>query len=251
MSKSKGTILVTGGSRGIGAATCQLAAEAGYAVAVNYRTEPERAEALRRQIEDAGGTAVTVAGDVAEAADVTRMFDEAEAALGPLTALVNNAGIVGQASPFADADPATWRHVIDVNLIGLMLCSREGIRRMALSRGGRGGAIVNLSSCAATMGSAGEFVWYAASKAAVDCFTLGVGREVADDGIRVNAVAPGMIDTEIHARSGAAERVARLVPGVPMKRIGTAEEVARAILFLLSDDASYVTGTVLRIGGGR
>jgi NAD(P)-dependent dehydrogenase (short-subunit alcohol dehydrogenase family) len=182
---------------------------------------------------------------------VTRMFDETQAALGPVTALVNNAGAVGVAGPFADADPAMLQQVVDVNLIGLMLCTREAIRRMALSRGGTGGAIVNVSSCAATLGSSGEFTWYAASKAGVDCFTMGVAREVADDGIRINAVAPGMIDTEIHARAGSPERVARLMPGVPMRRIASPEEVARPILFLLSSDASYVTGAILRIGGGR
>ncbi len=251
MTESKGTLLVTGASRGIGAATCRLGAAAGYAVAVNYRSEEERAEALCRELREAGAKAVAVPGDIAEPAEVTALFDAAESALGPLTGLVNNAGIVGTASRFVDADPAGWRKVIEVNVCGLMDCTREGIARMALSRGGKGGAIVNLSSCAATLGSSGEFVWYAASKAAVDTFTMGVAREVADDGIRINAVAPGMIDTEIHERAGAGDRVARLVPGVPMRRIGSAEEVAKGILFLLSDDSSYVTGTVLRIGGGR
>jgi len=251
MGSERGVLLVTGASRGIGAATCRLAAAEGFAVAINYRTEADRAEDLRYELVAEGCTAVTVAGDVSQFDNVIGIFDQTEVALGPVTAVVNNAGISGQSGPLADADPAALRRVIDVNLTGLILCTREAIRRMALSRGGHGGAIVNLSSCAATLGSSAEFVWYAASKAGVDCFTMGVAREAADDGIRINAVAPGMIDTEIHARSGDAERVARLTPTVPMRRVAAPEEVARPILFLLSPAASYITGAVLRVGGGR
>jgi NAD(P)-dependent dehydrogenase (short-subunit alcohol dehydrogenase family) len=251
MSSKDQVLLVTGASRGIGATTCRLAAAAGYRIAINYRTEPERAAALCNDIIADGGRAVTVGGDVSKLPDVERIFDEAANALGPVTAVVNNAGAVGRAGPFADADPAMLQNVIDVNLVGLMLCTREAIRRMALSRGGPGGVIVNVSSCAATLGSSGEFVWYAASKAGVDSFTMGVAREVADDGIRINAVAPGMIDTEIHERAGSPERVARLTPGVPMRRIASPDEVAKPILFLLSSDASYMTGSVIRVGGGR
>lgn len=245
------TLLVTGGGRGIGAATARLAAARGYAVAINYLQGRASAEALVAEIAAAGGKAVALQGDCADEAAAARLFDEAERLLGPVTALVNSAGRTGRASRLDEADPQDIRATIDLNVTGLILATREAIRRLSTRFGGPGGAIVNLSSAAATLGSSGEFVWYAASKAAVDAFTIGVAREVAADGIRVNAVAPGLIDTEIHAAAGRPDRVRQLAPGVPLQRAGGAEEVARPILWLLSDEASYVTGAILRIGGGR
>lgn len=246
-----GVMMVTGGGRGIGAATCRLAAKAGYAVCVNYRSDAGAAEALVAEIEGAGGRAVAVRGDVAREADVTRLFETCDEKLGVPTALVANAGIVGAGGRFDAADPAMMRAVMDLNVMGLLYSNQAAVRRMSREHGGRGGAIVNLSSMAAFLGSPNEFVWYAASKGAVESFTIGLSREVAGEGIRVNAVAPGLIETDIHASSGDAGRVERLVAGVPMGRSGSAEEVAEAILWLLSDAASYVTGTSIRIGGGR
>jgi len=251
MTESKGVLLVTGGGRGIGAATAKMAAARGWAVAVNYVEAEGRAAAVVAEIERAGGRAVAIRGDLGRPEAIVPLFDETERRLGRLTALVNNAGMVGHASPLADCDPDDVIRTVGLNLTGLILATREGIRRMAKSRGGPGGAIVNLSSAAATLGSTGEFVWYAASKAGVDIFTEGVAREVANDGVRINAVSPGMIDTEIHASAGVPDRVARFTPMVPMKRAGSTEEVAEAILWLLSDAASYVTGANIRVGGGR
>ena len=204
----------------------------------------------------AGGRAGAIQADVADEADVLRLFDQATVALGPLTALVNNAGITGRSGRFADLTPAAIDEVLRVNVTGAFICAREAVRRMSTAPGGpygpgRGGAIVNLSSAAATMGSPGEYVHYAASKGAIDTMTVGLAKEVARQGIRVNAVAPGMIDTEIHASSGDPGRIDRIVPTVPMARIGSAEEVAEAVLYLLSDGAAYITGTVLRVAGGR
>ncbi len=245
------TILVTGGGRGIGAAICRLAAARGYDVAVNYARDEKAARSVVDAIADSGGKAVAVRGDVADAGQVTEMFDAAERALGPLTALVANAGITGTISRLEDADPAAIARVVDVNVTGALLCMREAVRRMSTRNGGKGGAIVGISSAAVTLGSPGEFVWYAASKAAIDTMVLGLGREVAAEGIRVNAVAPALIDTEIHAAAGAPDRVERMAPGIPMGRAGTPEEVAEAVLFLLSDAAGYITGEVIRVGGGR
>lgn len=245
------TLLITGGSRGIGAATARLAAARGYAVAVNYVQDKAAAEALVAEIAGAGGRAVALQGDCADEAATARLFDETARQLGPVTALVNSAGRTGLASRLEEADPRDIRATIDLNVTGLILATREAIRRMSKRFGGAGGAIVNLSSAAATLGASGEFVWYAASKAAVDTFTVGVAREVAADGIRVNAVAPGMIDTDIHAAAGKPDRVAQMAPIIPMLRAGSADEVAAPILWLLSDEASYVTGAILRIGGGR
>jgi NAD(P)-dependent dehydrogenase (short-subunit alcohol dehydrogenase family) len=244
-------LLITGGSRGIGAATALLAAQQGWAVAVNYSSNSRAADEVVRQIRAAGGTAITVQADVAIEAQVLAMFATVEAQLGRLTGLVNNAGVVGEAARLDQMDLARWRRLLDINVIGSLLCAREAVRRMSTRHGGSGGAIVNLSSVAATLGSPGQYVDYAATKGAIDALTLGLGREVAAEGIRVNAVRPGVIDTEIHASGGQPERAQQLAPTIPMKRPGTAEEVAQAIVWLLSEQASYTTGSVLDVAGGR
>jgi len=246
-----GTLVITGGSRGIGAATARLAAARGYAVCINYRSDAKAARGVVDAIESAGGRAHAVRGNVADEADVVRLFDESQRAFGPPTGLVNNAGVVGPANRVADVPLSTLREVFDINILGAFLAAREAVRRMSTARGGKGGSIVNLSSMASFLGSPGEFVHYAASKGAIETFTIGLSREVAREGIRVNAVAPGLIDTEIHAAAGFPDRVERLGPTVPMGRGGTADEVAEAILWLLSDAASYVNGTSLRVSGGR
>jgi NAD(P)-dependent dehydrogenase (short-subunit alcohol dehydrogenase family) len=243
----KKILLVTGGGRGIGAATCRMAAQAGYAVAVNYHVDKSAAELLAAEI---GGVAVQA--DVSKVEDVSRLFAQIETQLGPISYVVNSAGITGKSSRLVDADLETIRQTIDTNLFGTILVSRESVKRMSTRLGGTGGVIVNITSGAASIGSANEFVWYAASKAGVDAFTLGLGREVADEGIRVAAVAPGLIDTELHARStGEPGRVDRMRDMIPMKREASADEIAKTILFLLSDEASYITATTLRVSGGR
>ena len=244
-------LLVTGGSRGIGAATARLAAARGYAVAVNYTQEEAAAAQVVASITAAGGRAVALRADCSQHSELVRLFDATEKALGPITALVNNAGRTGRIARVESVDPDDLRATIDLNVTGLMLATREGIRRMSRRFGGAGGAIVNLSSGAATLGSTGEFVWYAASKAAVDTFTMGVAREVAEDGVRINAVSPGLIDTDIHVTAGNPDRVAQMTPQIPLRRPGSAEEVAEPILFLLSDAAAYITGAILRVTGGR
>lgn len=244
-------MIVTGGGRGIGAATVRAAAAAGYAVCVNYRRRHADAEALAAEIGDTGGRAIAVQADTSVEADVVRLFATVDRELGPLSALVNNAGTTGPLGTVADIQMATLREVLDVNVAGYFLCAREAIRRMSTRRGGTGGAIVNVSSRAAVLGNAGEWVHYAASKAAIDIMTVGLAREVAAEGIRVNAVRPGLIDTEIHASAGAGDRVHRLLVNVPMARIGSPDEVAATILWLLSGEAPYVTGAIVDISGAR
>ena len=244
-------LLVTGGSRGIGAATARAAARAGYKVAINYVNDAKAADALAKEIRKAGGTAVPIQADVSREDEIIRLFETLDRELGQLTHLVNNAGITGRAGRIADVDAGMLERVIAVNVTGAILVAREAVRRMSTARGGKGGAIVNLSSMAAVLGAPGEWVGYAASKGAIDSFTVGLSREVAEEGIRVNAVAPGLIDTDIHVTAGQPDRIERMAPTVPMARAGSAAEVAAAILWLLSDEASYVTGTIVRVSGGR
>ncbi len=244
-------MIVTGGGRGIGAATARLAAARGYAVCVNYRADRASADALVADIAAAGGRAIAVAADVSQEADVKRLFATVDAQLGPLDALVNNAGILERQQRVEDVDAARLQRILAANVVGAFLCAREAVRRMSTRHGGRGGAIVNVSSAAARLGSPGEYVDYAASKGAVDTMTIGLSREVADEGIRVNAVRPGYIYTDMHASGGEPGRVDRIGPSLPMKRGGQASEVANAILWLLSDEASYATGTFIELAGGR
>ena len=244
-------VLVTGGSRGIGAATALLAAQQGYAVAVNYTANSLAADEVVRQIRAGGGQAVAVQADVADEAQVLGMFAKIDAKLGRLSALVNNAGVVDVSARVEDMSMARWRRMFDINVIGTLLCAREAVRRMSHRHGGEGGAIVNVSSAAARLGSPGQYVDYAAAKGAVDAFTIGLAKEVAAEGIRVNAVRPGLIETDIHASGGLPDRVRDLAHQVPMQRGGSAEEVAQAIVWLLSDAASYTTMSLLAASGGR
>ena len=246
-----GVVLITGGSRGIGASTALLAAARGYAVCVNYRSNAAAADAVVTAIAKAGGTAIAQQGDVSVESDVVRLFETCDARLGPLTALVNNAAILETQTRVESVDAARLQRILATNVTGAFICAREAVRRMSTRHGGSGGAIVNLSSRASVLGSPGEYVDYAASKAAVDTLTIGLSQEVAAEGIRVNAVRAGIIYTEIHASGGEPGRVDRMKAFVPMRRGGTAEEVARAILWLLSDEASYTTGTFLDVSGGR
>jgi NAD(P)-dependent dehydrogenase (short-subunit alcohol dehydrogenase family) len=244
-------ILITGGGRGIGAAIAIAAARAGYDVAFSYKSDSKRAEAVVADIKSIGRKAFALQSDVAREDEVVALFARVDKELGPLNALVNNAGITGRAARVQDVDAATVNEVMAANVTGSFICAREAVKRMSIRRGGRGGAIVNISSAASRHGSPGEYIHYAASKGAIDTFTVGLAKEVADDGIRVNAIRPGLIDTEIHASSGIPDRVARITPTIPLKRIGRADEVAAAVLWLLSDAASYVTGTILDVSGGR
>jgi NAD(P)-dependent dehydrogenase (short-subunit alcohol dehydrogenase family) len=244
-------LVVTGGSRGIGAATALLAAQRGYSVCVNYRQNREAAERVVKAIEATGARAVAVAGDVAVEADVVRLFETCDDALGSLVGLVNNAGILETQMRVETMDAARLHRVFATNIIGPFLCAREAVRRMSTKRGGGGEAIVNISSGASRLGSPGEYVDYAASKGAVDTLTIGLAREVADEGIRVNAVRAGFIYTELHASGGEPQRVDRVKALVPMKRGGSVEEVARAILWLLSDESSYTTGAFIDVTGGK
>lgn len=244
-------LIVTGGSRGIGAATSRLAAARGYAVCLTYRSNVGAANAVVGEIENAGGKAIAVAADVAVEADVLRLFDTVVRQLGPVRALVNNAGILERHMRVDEMDAGRLQRVLATNVVGTFLCAREAVRRMSTRHGGGGGAIVNVSSMAARLGAPGEYVDYAASKGAVDSMTIGLAREVAGEGIRVNAVCPGVIYTDIHASGGEPGRVDRIKASVPMQRGGTAEEVAQAILWLLSEQASYSTGTFVDVSGGR
>jgi len=251
MTKDNGVVVITGAGRGIGAATARLAAERGYAVCVNYRSDASAAGEVVAAARSAGAQAVAVQADVAREADVIRLFDAATAELGTVTALVNNAGILERQCRLDEMEAARFERVLATNVTGSLLCAREAVRRMSTRHGGRGGAIVNVSSIAATLGSPGEYVDYAASKGAIDSMTVGLARELAEDGIRVNAVRPGVIHTDIHASGGEPGRVERVKKAVPMKRGGQPEEVARAILWLLSPEASYCTGAFIDVSGGR
>jgi NAD(P)-dependent dehydrogenase (short-subunit alcohol dehydrogenase family) len=243
--------VITGGGRGIGAATARLAASRGYAVCVNYRSNREAAASVVGEIEAAGGRAVAIAADMSVEADVVRLFQECDQALGPLSALVNSAGIIERQMRVDEMDAGRLQRVFATNVFGPFLCSREAVRRMSTRHGGRGGAIVNVSSLASVYGSPNEYVDYAATKGAIDTLTTGLAREVATEGIRVNVVRAGHIYTEFHALGGEPDRVDRVKADVPMKRGGRPEEVAEAIVWLLSDEASYVTGTRLDVAGGR
>jgi NAD(P)-dependent dehydrogenase (short-subunit alcohol dehydrogenase family) len=243
-------LVVTGASRGIGAATARLAARRGHAVCVNYRAAREEAEALAAEIRAGGGDATAVQADIADERQVEALFEAADR-MGALGGLVNNAGVLERQCALADMEAARIARIMATNVVGLMLCAREAVRRMSTHRGGRGGAIVNVSSAAARTGSPGEYVDYAASKGAVDTFTRGLAVEVAAQGIRVNAVRPGFIHTGIHARGGEPGRIERLAPSIPLGRGGTPEEVAQAIVWLLSPEASYSTGIALDVSGGR
>ena len=244
-------LLITGGGRGIGAATALLAARRGYAVAVNYASNSLAADEVVRTIRAGGGTAVAVQADVGDEAQVAAMFQKVDARLGRLTALVNNAGVVDVQARVDEMSVARLERMFRTNVIGSFICAREAVRRMSTRYGGAGGAIVNISSGAARLGSPGQYVDYAASKGAIDTFTIGLAKEVAAEGIRVNAVRPGLIDTEIHASGGMPERAFELAPTVPMQRTGSAEEIAGAILWLLSAEASYTTMALLDVTGGR
>jgi NAD(P)-dependent dehydrogenase (short-subunit alcohol dehydrogenase family) len=247
---SRGVLVVTGGSRGIGAACARLGARDGWAVCVNYASNREAAEAVVADIKAAGGAAAAVQGDVSDEADVDRVFAAADA-MGTLGGLVNNAGVVDLPGRVDELDAARLARMWAINVTGSFLCAGRAIRRMSTRHGGAGGAIVSITSAAAKMGAPGSMVHYAASKGAIDSFTIGLALEVAGEGIRVNAVRPGLIDTDIHASGGDPDRMKRLVNDVPAKRIGTADEVAEAVMWLLGDKASYTSGTTIEVSGGR
>jgi NAD(P)-dependent dehydrogenase (short-subunit alcohol dehydrogenase family) len=248
---NNGTLVVTGGSRGIGAAIATLAGARGFSIAVNFANGYAEAEAVVQKIVSAGGRAISIQADVAREEDVVRLFETAERKLGPIRDLVNNAAITGGFARVDSVSADTLAKVMAVNVTGAVLCAREAVRRMSTRHGGEGGSIVNISSRAAKTGSAGEWVHYAASKGAIDSFTVGLAREVATEGIRVNAVAPGLIETGLHAANGEPDRLKKLASTIPMQRAGTPEEVAEAVLWLLSPEASYTTGAILEVGGGR
>ncbi|GAA6121266.1 SDR family oxidoreductase [Acidovorax sp. FG27] len=251
MSDTPRVALITGGSRGIGAATALLAARQGWAVAVNYARNEAAAQSVVRQIAEAGGTAIAVQGDVAVEADVVAMFQAVDERLGRLGCLVNNAGVVDVPARVDEMSGERLRRMFDINVLGSFYCAREAVRRMSTRHGGAGGSIVNVSSAAARIGAAGQYVDYAAAKGAVDVLTLGLAREVAAEGIRVNAVRPGLIETEIHASGGLPDRVRDLAHLVPMGRGGTAGEVAEAIVWLMGDASPYTTMTLMEVSGGR
>jgi NAD(P)-dependent dehydrogenase (short-subunit alcohol dehydrogenase family) len=246
-----GTLIVTGASRGIGAAVARLAAQRGYTVAVNFSRRENEAKKIVSEITGKGGRAVAIRADVSCEKDILGLFQSAERELGPIRALVNNAGITGGFARVENVTAEAIEKTFAVNVTGSILCAREAVRRMSTKRGGSGGAIVNLSSIAARTGGAGEWVHYAAAKGAIDTFTIGLAREVAAEVIRVNAVSPGLVDTEIHSANGEPGRLQRLMPTIPMNRAGQPIEIAEAVLWLLSPEASYVTGSILEVGGGR
>lgn len=247
----KKVLLVTGGSRGIGAATALLAAQQGWSVAVNYTANSLAADEVVRQIRASGGNAISIQADVANEAQVLRMFEHIDAKMGRLQGLVNNAGVVDMTARVDEMSVARWKRMFDINVIGSLICAREAVRRMSTRHGGEGGSIVNVSSAAARLGAPGQYVDYAAAKGAIDAFTIGLAKEVAAEGIRVNAVRPGLIETDIHASGGLPNRVKDLQHLVPAQRGGSAEEVAEAIVWLLSDSASYTTMSFLDVSGGR
>ena len=244
-------LLVTGGSRGIGAAVAVLAAKQGYAVAINFNGNLAAASAVAAHVRGDGGKAICVQADVSDEAAVLAMYARVDAELGRLTALVNNAGVVDWPSRVDAMSVARLRRMFDINVLGSFICAREAVLRMSTRHGGAGGCIVNLSSAAARLGSPGQYVDYAAAKGAIDTFTMGLAKELATEGIRVNAVRPGIIDTDIHASGGIPDRVAQMTPLVPMQRAGSAQEVAEAVVWLLSDASSYTTGSVIDVTGGR
>lgn len=244
-------LLVTGGSRGIGAAVCRLAASQGWRVAVNYASNKDAADAVVSDIVGQGGDAFAVKGDVGNAADITAMFAAVDKHFGRLDGLVNNAGIVDQPQRVDEMSVERIERMMRINITGSVLCAAEAVRRMSTRHGGKGGSIVNISSMAAIIGSPSQYVDYAASKAAIDTFTIGLAREVATEGVRVNAIRPGIIDTDIHASGGLPDRAKDMAPSIPMQRPGTAGEVADAVLYLLSSYSSYVTGAIMNVSGGR
>jgi len=244
-------MLITGASRGIGAATARLAAQQGYALCLNYHQRSDAASVVLEQVRGLGVTAIAVKADVADEAQVLHMFDVIDREFGRLDVLVNNAGMLEQQMRLEQMDAARWSRVLGANVIGSFLCAREAIKRMSTRHGGQGGAIVNISSVAARLGAPGEYIDYAAAKGAIDSMTLGLAKEVASEGLRVNAVRPGVIHTEIHAAGGEPDRVERVKASVPMGRGGQAEEIAEAILWLASEQASYTSGALLDVAGGR
>ena len=246
-----GIALITGSGRGIGAASALLAAKRGWAVCVNYISKADRAEAVVAEIRAGGGKAIAVQADTANEADVIRLFEQVDRDLGRLTSLVNNAGVTGRAGRLETFDAATLRRILDVNVVGTLLCTQQAVKRMSTKQGGTGGTIVNVSSIAAQLGGANQWIPYAAAKGAVNSITTGSAKEFAAEGIRVNAIMPGLIDTEIHIEAGVGDRLEKVIPQVPMGRIGTAAECAEAIVWLMSGEAAYMTGANLLISGGR
>jgi len=246
-----GVAIITGSGRGIGAATAKLAARRGYAVCVNYLKNEARADAVVAEIRAGGGRAIMVQADTANEDEVIQLFERVDLELGPLTALVNNAGITGRAGRLDGIDAGSIRRVLEVNVTGAILCAQQAVKRMSARNGGAGGSIVNVSSQAAVLGGANQWIPYAAAKGAINSFTLGLAKEVAAEGIRVNAISPGLIETEIHAAAGVGDRLQKMLPLVPMGRLGSAEECAEAILWLMSGEAAYMIGSILTLSGGR